>query len=263
MSDFRPYDHALAALLGLALPLAAVLSQRSGAREPRLEPSERIATWWANSALLGLLGALVAAAWMASGRGLAELGLRAPAPEQLRPALLLAALAVLAYAADAWWKMGSQARLERTRARWRERLALLPESGRERWHFAALAVSAGVCEELAFRGHLVPWVRSFTGESALGLVLALVLPALPFAIAHLWQGALDAAKTFALALLFGALLLLTRSLWIPILLHVGIDLASSELALRRLRPPGSDPGSDPGSHTDAVQHEHRAHAERE
>lgn len=259
MSDFRPYDHALGLLLGLGLPLAAVLSQRSGAREPRLGPRERVATWWANSVLLWGLGGLVLVAWLASGRGWAELGLRAPATERLAGALLLSALVVLAYVLDAWWKLGSPARLERTRARWRERLALLPESPRERGHFAALAVSAGVCEELAFRGHLVPWVRSFTGDSPLGLVLALALPALPFAIAHLWQGALDSAKTFALALLLGALLLHSGSLWIPILLHVGIDLASAELTLRRLRAPGAEPASD----ADAVQHEHRAHAEGE
>ena len=218
MGEFRFYDHALAFAVGVLLPLLAALSQRSGARAEPLQSRERIAAWWSNAIMLCLVAGAVIAAWLASGRGLAALGLRAPRPQSVGIVALLVGGMIAGYVADTWWGLGNAERRARSVARWREQLAIHPRSAAERPHFALLSACAGFCEEVAFRGHLVLWLRSLVGESSVGFALAIALPALPFALAHLYQGVADAAKIFAFALAFGALLLVTESLWIGIVL---------------------------------------------
>lgn len=236
------FDHALAVLLGVLLPLCTALAQRPAPVERTLNAANRVATYWANGAALWVLAGLVVGCWLLAGRTLIALGLAAPAVDALPMGALLGGAVVAFYALDLWLKVGTPERLARTRERWRRDLAIMPENRAELRHFAFVAWSAGVCEEIAFRGHLVPYVRSFTGPSLFGSALAVMLPALPFAAVHLYQGAREASKTIVLAVLFGILLLATGSLWIPIGLHVSIDLASAVVGLRYGR--AADAGAD-------------------
>jgi membrane protease YdiL (CAAX protease family) len=99
---------------------------------------------------------------------------------------------------------------------------LLPESNRERLWFAAVAVTAGVCEEILFRGFLIRYLAG--GAMHLPLSVALALSAAIFGLNHIYLGR-NAILTTALGgLAFGATFLLTGNLLLPILLHTAFDM---------------------------------------
>ena len=63
---------------------------------------------------------------------------------------------------------------------------LLPRTGEERGWFAAVAVTAGCCEELLYRGVLIAFG---TGVLGLGVWPAAAIAVVVFGAAHLYQGA--------------------------------------------------------------------------
>ena len=103
--------------------------------------------------------------------------------------------------------------------------ALLPQTARERWLFAGVAVSAGVCEELLFRGFGMR-LLALAGLAGWSLGAA---AALAFGLVHLYQGALGVIGTTLIGLLLALVYVATGSLLLPIILHVLIDLRALAL----------------------------------
>lgn len=100
--------------------------------------------------------------------------------------------------------------------------AMLPQTSLERAVWCAVAVSAGVSEELVYRGYLVAELERWTA-SPLAAVLG---QALLFSLAHGQQGMGAMLRFFAYAAGLGALALARRSLVPGILAHVGVDLVA-------------------------------------
>jgi membrane protease YdiL (CAAX protease family) len=98
----------------------------------------------------------------------------------------------------------------------------LPGSPAERRWFVAVAVSAGVCEEVLYRGFLLRHLTA--APPGLGGTGAVLVAALVFALAHTYQGALGAVATALMALGFTALFVASHSLWLPIVVHALVDL---------------------------------------
>lgn len=98
----------------------------------------------------------------------------------------------------------------------------LPKSGAERLWFAAVSISAGVCEEILFRGFLLRYFQSQPFH--LSLVAALLLSCVFFGTAHIYQGLAGVVQTAFLGLAFGVLFLATGTLLLPMVLHAAIDL---------------------------------------
>lgn len=101
---------------------------------------------------------------------------------------------------------------------------LLPVSKAERRWWLLLSVSAGVCEELLYRGFLFEFLRGrLDGGPQLGLTAAWLLSSIAFGTAHLYQGVAGIIKTTVVGLLLGMLAILSGSLLLPILCHVLFD----------------------------------------
>jgi len=98
---------------------------------------------------------------------------------------------------------------------------LLPGSQRERAWFALVSVSAGVCEELIFRGFLLGLLRS---ELAMGLTLAWVVSSVIFGINHLYQGKAGVMRSTVAGAALGLMAILSGGLVLPMLLHCVADL---------------------------------------
>ncbi|GAA3763670.1 membrane protease YdiL (CAAX protease family) [Spinactinospora alkalitolerans] len=97
---------------------------------------------------------------------------------------------------------------------------LAPRSRTERRLGAGLAVTAGVCEELLYRGLLV----AFGVSLGLPVWAAAVLSCLLFALAHLYQGWWGLVGPGVLGALLMVLYLGTGSLLVPIVLHIALDM---------------------------------------
>lgn len=113
-----------------------------------------------------------------------------------------------------------------------EAFHMLPRSAAERRGFALLAVTAGLTEEVIWRGMLLALlVAAFPAAPIAVPVLAM---ALAFGWAHLYQGAGGVLSTALIGVLLTALYLATGSLLVPMLVHVAIDLLAMLRAPRRV-----------------------------
>lgn len=97
---------------------------------------------------------------------------------------------------------------------------MLPTNKPElRWFTVGLSVSAGVCEELLFRGFLIGVL-----SHEVGMVMSLLVSSILFGICHLYQGWLNVLRTGVIGLFLGVLFILTESLWLVIALHALVDV---------------------------------------
>lgn len=109
--------------------------------------------------------------------------------------------------------------------------SLLPTSTRERWGFAAVAVTAGVTEELLYRGWLV-WFLALAAPVG-AYSGALVVSSVAFGLGHAYQGVVPALLAGLAGLGLALLAYSTGSLLLPVLLHVLVDLRVLLLLPRR------------------------------
>lgn len=105
--------------------------------------------------------------------------------------------------------------------------ALLPVTGAERQFFLAVSVTAGVTEELAFRGFLLSFMQWLAPDaSRLWLV---VLSGVAFGVAHLYQGPKGVITTGIIGALLADATLASGSLLVPIVIHTVLDARWSVL----------------------------------
>lgn len=110
--------------------------------------------------------------------------------------------------------------------------AICPRTASELPACFDVSLTAGFCEELLFRGFLL-WVL----QPLVGLWMAVALSALLFGVAHAYQGTAGIIRTGIAGLAFTAIVLVTRSLWPAIVLHVVVDVMAGVLAWPILRDP--------------------------
>ena len=99
---------------------------------------------------------------------------------------------------------------------------LLPVSGPERSLFVALSATAGICEEIVFRGFLIHALTLATGS----VTLALLLSSCVFGVVHAYQSPLGAVRAALLGALLALPLVFHGSIVPAILAHTLIDILS-------------------------------------
>jgi len=113
------------------------------------------------------------------------------------------------------------ARLAWVRQRIPDFSALIPTTAHERMIWVAVAMSAGICEEAVFRGWLLSTLHTTVGLSGATMV---AVAAIFFGCAHVYQGPTGVFLTALAGALFCLLYIVTGSLFVPIALHVLVDL---------------------------------------
>jgi membrane protease YdiL (CAAX protease family) len=185
-------------------------------------------------AMLWLLALSAVAVWAYSGRPWSLLRLQLPAGWSLVGSSLLVLGVVALYSptisklrrASAEQKIGLRARLG-------SHAAMLPHTTGELAWFTALSATAGVCEELIFRGYIL-----WAAQSVLGLWPAVVLSCLAFALAHAYQGIDGIIKTGLVGAFFMASVLFLGSLLPAMVAHALIDIGQGVVAWLILREDG-------------------------
>ena len=92
-----------------------------------------------------------------------------------------------------------------------------------RW-FNWVALSAGICEEILYRGYLIWYIALLTGS-----IPALFLSSIGFGIAHSYQGPGNAVRCGVVGLWMGTIYLVTGSLWIPMVTHFLVDVIGGRM----------------------------------
>ncbi len=229
-------DHLLFLLLGVVYPLQALFLSRPMIRSvERWDTETKLSFYRSNSLTLLGLTALVAGGWLLAGRSPAWIGLRWPEAghtvEVLGASLLL--LGALAY--EGWRDYREPEARRRSRAHITAYLPFLPATPRELRAFHGVSLSAAIGEEVLFRGFLMTYLMAVAGPGTAGLWLALIFPALSFAVAHYYQGWVSVGKIAVLSLTLGILYLVSRSLLYPMLLHLIVDVVGGYMGYRLLR----------------------------
>lgn len=181
-----------------------------------------------------LFAGAVALLWIANGRPWSALLLGSAAPWRVALCFLLIPVAVWIWLSNqrAVDRAGPE-QLERLRMRAGGALFILPNTASERDVFRFVSLTAGICEEIVYRG-FVMWALA----SYVGLYPALALQAVIFALGHVYQGsdprsiASALLKTGAAGLFFGLIALAAGSLIPGMIVHTLMDLSSGEVSYR-------------------------------
>lgn len=159
----------------------------------------------------------------------AQLGLRWPQSMPPPPLVMLAAmLLVLPQLATLLRRLARRTAAARrgsaqpARAGGSRLLPMLPRTPRERGLFAALAISAGIGEELVWRGFGLAVLQLWLPHAPTVLLVAVL--AAGFGWAHLYQGAAGVVITGLTGAVMAGLYVTTGSLLLPMVLHALVDL---------------------------------------
>lgn len=101
---------------------------------------------------------------------------------------------------------------------------LLPTTKIERKWSIFVAITAGICEEIIYRGFVIHYLSSLPFE--LEKIHLLILSAVIFGFAHIYQGWKGFILTGLIGFVFARIYLETGSLLFPIILHIIIDMRS-------------------------------------
>ena len=97
---------------------------------------------------------------------------------------------------------------------------LLPRGILESLAWIPVALSAGFCEEVAFRGYLQKQFQAIAGSDG----LAVLIQAMVFGIGHLYEGVGQVARIMLFGVLFGLLALWQKSLRPGMIAHAWSDI---------------------------------------
>ena len=174
-----------------------------------------------------LMAIVLLAGWFALGRGGAAIGLVPRSGALAWAGYGLTALVSAALLIQAWSALRNPKSLASVREKFGALAVILPHTLKERRTFDAVSVSAGVCEEVIFRGYLIAYLMAVLGAP---FWIGAVLSSLVFGVAHVYQGPIGIPRTAAVGGLLALLYGLTGSLWAPMVVHALMDITSDRIA---------------------------------
>lgn len=107
---------------------------------------------------------------------------------------------------------------------------LMPVTAREKAGFLGLSITAGITEELVFRGFLLSALERATGS----LLPALLATSLVFGLLHAYQSSTGALRATLLGALLAAPVVATGSIYPAMAAHAAIDLLAGLVLARWL-----------------------------
>lgn len=175
--------------------------------------------------------------WVAKGRPWSTLRLGSAIPWRMAGGFLVAA-GVIAFLVGQMRKVQKALARPKAVARLREQLAfadpMVPETDRDRRGFWLLSITAGICEEVIFRGFLIWFITAY-----LGLVAAVILSSILFGWVHMYLGAAQVPRTAIIGFVLALVVIASGSLWPAMIIHAAIDLHSGEIGFRVGRAPAA------------------------
>ncbi len=210
-------DWILLATIVLVVPLYSYFNRR---RLETIAGAHRRSLYVRSMAVLWMLALVTLYAWWRHGRPFDALGF------QLLPGIVttsaeivcvMAAIAIVVRLQKmATWSPEKKAAL---RGRIGAVAVVVPRTKGELALFLGVALTAGICEELLYRGFLFAVAAPFVSIYGAAVVSAIV-----FGLGHTYQGVRGIALTAAVGLFLGAFYFLTGSIVFPMILHVLIDI---------------------------------------
>jgi membrane protease YdiL (CAAX protease family) len=229
-------DHLLVWVFGLAVPFLSGVQSRREMDGIIFTEDIRRKFFLANSLFLAIAGSAILLHWAWRDRPFSVMGFR-PNLEinhPVRTGILIAVLTIL-YFADLFHAIRGAIKSGSVETALGEGTPFMPRKWRELPAYLVMCISAGVFEEVIYRGFMVTYfLPQPQGNHSLP-VLAVLAPALLFSLAHGYQGWQAVGKIFLLSVLLALIFLASGSIWLVMLIHTLIDLIGGIVAMRLLR----------------------------
>lgn len=236
---FDCFTPTLLLVLTVVLPAAGVWDYRRmsrGIREGR--SGIRMKVYVSNIAVMWPLTVGFLGWWLLSGQDLGSLGLVAEIQGRQWFVVSLGAAATVFVLIQMVMVTHDPEQLQSVRQQFGELCEIAPRTPAERSVFVLVCITAGVCEELLYRGLL-------TGALAgsLGTWPAVVLATAIFGLGHVYQGWVGMGKSMVGGLMMSVLALGSGSLLVPIVVHVVNDLTAGRMLGASVRGKASGYGT--------------------
>ena len=236
-------DHGIIFVIAIVYPVAGFIGFRRLLQRVAAGESVNRSQLYRNTALgHWTLFFVCIAIWAGAGRPWAALGfsLQLDLWFALGAALTVAGIVVLVMQLRQV-RSASTDEIDSTREKFGKLSIILPQNGNELARFYGLSITAGIVEEVLWRGFLIWYLGQF-----MPLWAAAIISAIGFGLAHAYQGLAQLPQITAVGAAFSGLYLLTGSIWLPIVLHAAVDILQGRLAYDVLYRSiiGSGPSSD-------------------
>lgn len=215
-------DALLALAFGLVIPILMGIkgNQTSQQELPEFSSHQKRQFYIANSIFLFAMAFLVVMVWLYYQRSFDILGFKQPDETTATISYTLLIVFASLYFGDLYyslkWDVDSEDLIKKA--------PFMPTRWSELPSYLVLCISAGVFEEVVFRGFLIPYVHSILQHTFLASTWAVVIPTVVFSLAHMYQGKEAVLKIGVFSLLFGLLFFHSGSLLYVIIVHTLIDL---------------------------------------
>ena len=229
-------DHILIFLYGIVIPFFSGVKSRENFQEIHFTENIRKRFYLANSLFLGIAAGVIVFTWWIYDRPFASMGFKLPSTGTRQTwAISLSVFLGILYVADIIWSVKKSIRNPELQAEQDASTPFLPHHIREIPAYIVMCLSAGVFEEIMYRGYMVTYFLPEYNNSSGWPILAAVAPAFLFSLAHYYQGWHAMLKIFLLSVLLGLIFIISESLYIVMTIHFAIDLIGGLIAMRYLR----------------------------
>ncbi|MEL6825076.1 MAG: type II CAAX endopeptidase family protein [Pseudomonadota bacterium] len=228
-------DIAILAVILIGLPLETLIHLKKGRLELASgKPGVRIKHYTQTILLLWGISLPVIVLWASSDRAWGLLGFDLQSGPIAWTGWGLAALMCLFFV----FQYSTIARSESARESFRNGLEknrimsnFLPHTDAERRLFNVMGVSAGIAEEIVFRGYLI-WAFALFMPVWGAALTALAV----FTLLHLYQGANQLPAIFMMGALVTLVFLLSGSIWPAIAVHIFVDVINNQTIWKARQP---------------------------
>ena len=238
-TSFAIWDHLLVLALASAVLVWCWRFPRLVRADAAGTPGGRLRYYPVEIGPLWALTASVVALWMAARRPWGALLLGGSAPWRLALGWALAGAYVWLTLSQRRKVLAHPERLARLMNALGSVRPILPRTRGERSGFAALAITAGICEELLFRGFVLWYATVWTGPVG-GFLISSML----FGIMHVYLGVEQVPRTVIAGIYFYVVAMTAGSLLPAMVCHAIADLVSGDLGYRALAADAAGTSAD-------------------
>ncbi len=220
------FDHAFVFVIAIVYPVAGFIGfHRLLKRVAAGEPVKRLELY--RNTLIGhwSLFFIFIAIWIYTAREWSAVGLEFDPDLWTGIGAVLTVLAIIVLLLQIRQvQSATQEEIDKLSKRFGKLAIIIPRNGAELAGFYGLAVTAGVVEEILWRGFMIWYLNQF-----MPLWAAALISTIGFGLAHAYQGAANLPQITAVSAVMTALYLLSGSIWLPMILHAAVDILQGRL----------------------------------
>ncbi len=236
-------DHIFVLLIFVALPVYDVIdTRRYVARIEAGQPAKPVGIYVTTTIVEWLFLAGLGIAWWFLGRPITDLGFRNLEGLELWGGTTVLVLIIgLLVVSWQYTKRTSAEEKKRQVDGLGRMVHFLPHTSRDLRYFVVVSITAGIVEEIVYRGFAIWYLGSF-----MPLWGAVAVSSFGFGLVHCYLGVSGAVRAGLVGLGFAIFYVLTGSVWLPILAHIALDILQGLTAFELLRA-GDDAAAEPDS----------------